>query len=94
MEYRELVRKEFGFIKKEGIDRQIVSFEYEDNDETIIGVEITAIDKCVVYGGFYEVSYEGELNDVDLSLATTTCRKEDFIRKNIQLIKNIAYLPI
>ncbi len=88
MEYRELVRKEFGFIKKDNIDRQIVSFEYEDNDETIIGVEINAIDECVVYGGFYEVSYEGELNDVDLSLATTTCRKEDFIRKNIQLIKN------
>jgi len=88
MEYRELVRKEFGVIKKEGAGREIVSFDYEDNDETIIGVEITAIDRCSVYGGFYEVEYEGDLNEIELSLATTTCRKEDFIRKNIQLIKD------
>lgn len=88
LEYDEPVRKEFGVITNVGSKRENVSFEYPDNDETVVGVEITAIDKCTIHGGYYEADYSGQLNEVNLSIATTTFRKEDYIRKNVDLIKD------
>nr|WP_297705252.1 glycosyltransferase [uncultured Butyrivibrio sp.] len=88
LEYQEVARQEFGVITIHNNPREMVSFTYPDNECTIVGVEITAIGKCVIYSGFYEASYEGTLNDIHLSIATTTCYKEEFIKKNIKLIKD------
>ena len=87
MEYGELVRKEFGTVTAHEKERENVVIDYPDNSETIVGVEITAIDKCTIYGGYYEAGYQGELNPVHISISTTTCRKEEFIKKNVALIK-------
>ncbi len=88
MDYGELVRDEFEVITQKDEKRGNLSLAFPDNNDTIIGFEIAAIDKCVIYGGYYEAEYEGELNDVHLSIATTTCWKEEYIKKNVQLIKS------
>ena len=68
--------------------RSTISLQYPDNDEQMVGFEITALDKCTIYGGYYTVEVEKkDMQDVVLSLATTTCHKEDFIKKNVNLIK-------
>lgn len=65
-----------------------ICFTYPDNNDQMLGFEITAIDACVLHGGYYTVEIdEAGLNDVQLCLATTTCRKEAFIKKNVELLK-------
>ncbi len=89
LEYWELVRTFYGDRKDPETGKRVISFTFPDNDDTILGVEISAMGDCTVHGGYYTVSVpEDGLNDVTLSIATTTCRKEDYIRKNVQLIKD------
>lgn len=85
---QELERKEFETRVVNNEERATIRIKYPSNNETIIGVEVTAIDDSIIYGGRYEAEYEGTLNDVFISIATTTCNKEEYIKKNVQLIKN------
>lgn len=69
-------------------DRQIIRYEFPENQNQMLGFEISVLDSCKIYGGYYAViCEESDLNDVCLSLATTTCRKEKFIKKNVELLK-------
>ena len=43
---------------------------------------------CVYGGGYYAEVNESDFNEVRLSIATTTFKKEDFIRKNVKMIKD------
>lgn len=55
----------------------------------MIGFELYPLDSCILYGGYYSLLCEkGDLNDVNLCMATTTCRKETFIKKNVGLVKS------
>lgn len=69
-------------------ERQSISIDFEDCDEQIIGFEIHASGVCKFYGAYYTVVCdENDLNEVRLCIATTTCKKEDFIKKNVELLK-------
>lgn len=76
-------------IKKYYLDsRQVIHLQFSDNEEQIIGFEISAIEDSVIYGGYYTVETdESELNEVRLCLATTTYKKEKFIKKNLECLR-------
>ena len=64
-----------------------VSFP-DDTDEQMLSFEILPLHGCTLYdGGFWGGFGEGALRDVTLCLATTTCRKEEFIKKNVAILK-------
>ena len=84
-----VVRHDLGTLMASADKRQEVVYEFPDNDEQMVGFEITALEKTTIYGGYYTVEVEeSKINHVVLSLATTTCKKEAFIKKNVELLKS------
>ncbi len=82
-------RRDYECINKNEPGRTIIKYQFPENNEQMNGFELSAKDKCIIYGGYYTVECdEAEINDINLSIATTTCKKEDFIKKNVQLIKD------
>ena len=83
------VRQEFGteIVELE----QGVEWEYEfpENDEQMVGFELAALSpELEIRAGYFTIEVdEKKLQPVKLAIATTTCRKEDFIRKNVGLIR-------
>lgn len=68
--------------------RKTLDLTFPENNEMMVGFELTCAKRCVIYGGHYTVRCaESDLNEVNLCIATTTCRKEDFITGNVDLIK-------
>ena len=63
-------------------------FDIPDSNAPLVGYKITAVEDFAIYSGavFCEVE-DSEISRVKLSLATTTFKKEAFIRKNIALLK-------
>lgn len=85
----EIVRTEF--LQKEFHleERQIIRLEFPESDDQILGFELSALGSCTIYGGYYAaICEEEDINPVCLSLATTTCHKEAFIKKNVELLKH------
>lgn len=69
--------------------RSTIEYRFPANEEQMVGFEITALSNCVIYGGYYTVEVDkNNLNDITLSIATTTCNKKEFILKNTKLIKD------
>ena len=69
-------------IKTSG--REKITFTFPDNNCQMIGFEVVALNNAVIYGGYYSVEIKKkDIQDVILSIATTTCKKEEFIKKNI-----------
>jgi len=64
----------------------VIPIEYEKS--TIIGFVIKAITPVIIYDGYYtaEISEE-RLNTVDIAICTTTFKKEEYIKSNIELLK-------
>ena len=58
-----------------------------DPATVIAGFQIVTQAKTAIRNGYYEVEFDGEARDVELSIATTTFRKEKFIERNIELVK-------
>lgn len=82
-------RIEFDVKKFEKKKRGEITYTFPENDEMMVGFEVSALSNCTIFGGYYTVEVKkSDLNDVVLSLATTTCKKEDFIKKNVELIKD------
>lgn len=71
-------------------DYQEAIYEFPVNDEQMVGVEILALSpELEIKSGYYTVEIPRDsLNTVRLSIATTTCNKEEFIKKNVSLIKH------
>ena len=81
---KEFFRKEYHLSKKGTIE-----FEYPCSKEDFLAFEVVALDRTYVYGGKFIGSYDAEENHtVDLSIATTTFKKEDYIRRNVRLIRD------
>ena len=82
-------RKEFSsqeFVYAEPTELAI-SFPV-DTTEQLLSFEILPYKDVVMHGGgFYGEFSENDVRDVTLCLATTTCRKEAYITKNVQLLK-------
>ena len=58
------------------------------DDMVIIGFLIKTEGTVAIRNGYYELDIDGELNDVELVLSTTTFKKEAFIERNIGLVKD------
>lgn len=84
----EIERTEYVLQEYSLKDRQTIRFEFPENNDQILGFEISSKETCKFFGGYYAVIVdEGELNEVNLCIATTTCRKEKFIKRNIEVLK-------
>ena len=82
------VRTEFGTFSFQLDKKQEIEFSFPDNEETMIGFEINSAKNTVLYGGEYFGIYSNKkINSIELCLATTTCKKEEFIKKNVALLK-------
>ncbi len=78
----------FDEIEYKGSKKRTIEYEYPENDQQMIGVQITALSNCEIFGGGFYLAIEAkDMQYVNLSLATTTHKKEDFIKKNVELIK-------
>ena len=85
-----LLKLEYSTVKHDSKELETLLFAYPENDSTVLinGFEISAESKCLFYGGHYSVDVaEEKCNKVELALALTTFHKEEFIRKNIEVIK-------
>lgn len=69
-------------------DWHTVTLDISVDEHTVLaGFQITTLADTEIRNGYYEVAFEGEPRDVELSIATTTFRKEKFIERNIELVK-------
>lgn len=82
-------RHEFSSLYISESDAKIVEIPFPvDTDEQLLSFEIHPYRNCVLYGGsFYGAFDDSAVRDITLCLATTTCRKEEFIQKNVSLLK-------
>ncbi|MGN0298936.1 MAG: glycosyltransferase family 2 protein [Lachnospiraceae bacterium] len=63
-------------------------FCFQDTNATIVGFELVTAEDCYLYGGYYFVEVEEkQLRPIELSIATVTFRKENFITSNLALLK-------
>ena len=83
------VRQEFGTEVVELEQGGEWEYEFPENDEQMVGFELAALSpELEIRAGYFTVEVdEKKLQPVRLAIATTTCRKEDFIRKNVGLIR-------
>lgn len=82
-------RTEFASEEYHLTGRQTVRFMFPENQERMLGFELYPLGPCTIFGGYYTLTCEeSDLNDVTLCIATTTCRKEEFIKKNVELLKS------
>ena len=89
LDQRSPVRRDFALAHYDLAEREVLDLAFPENDEMMLGFEVSVADSCVIHGGCFTVECaERDLNDVNLCIATTTCRKEDFIVRNVQLIKD------
>ena len=58
-----------------------------DPTMVILGFQIATEGSVFIRNNYYTADYEGELNEVELALATTTFKKESFIINNIGLVR-------
>ena len=62
--------------------------EYPENQEQMLSFEIKTLSDVTIYGGHYGGEFDDENErTVELSLATTTCWKEEYIKKNVERLK-------
>ena len=81
-------RKEFSTKKYASKSKHEIIYSFPENDEMMVGFEVSALSNCTIYDGYYTVDVDkSSINDTKLSIATTTCKKEDFIKKNVEIIK-------
>ncbi|MDN6024627.1 glycosyltransferase [Bifidobacterium mongoliense] len=58
-----------------------------DHDAVIVGFIIETEARVALRNSYYALEVEGDLRPVELALATTTFKKESYIKRNIGLIK-------
>lgn len=69
-------------------ERTVIQIEVPDMKETLVTFEINTKSDCFIYsGGYYTDVDAGEQNEVVLSIATVTFQKEEFITKNLCMIR-------
>lgn len=83
-ERREILRKDCDFAQPQEL---CLPYPDESKDQ-MLAFELLPYENCMLYGGAFYGEYQPEAErQVVLSLATTTCRKEEFITHNVQLLK-------
>ncbi len=88
MIYREIELQEFACRKDMAEGKREITYTYPETNHTLVSAKITALGDVKILGGYFTVACEeADLNPVQIAIATTTCRKEDYIRKNVALMK-------
>ncbi|MCI8454330.1 MAG: glycosyltransferase family 2 protein [Lachnospiraceae bacterium] len=65
-----------------------IRFEYPKTEDTMLAFEIETNSVCKLYSGGYEGECDSQkIQEVNLFLATTTFKKETFIERNLELLK-------
>lgn len=86
-------KKIFDKVKGNYSEDDRVEFVFPDNDEQILGFEIRCLSNCILNRAWYETEVnEDKINAVELAIATTTCKKERFIKKNIKTLYEELFL--
>ncbi len=84
----EPVRTVFSRKKITAEDPKEAVFSFPENDQMILGFELSTISDFELYDGYYEAEFPDEsVREVELAITTTTFRREDFIRKNALRVK-------
>lgn len=76
--------------RMEGQSEEIKSYSCmtKDLDYEFCGFEISGMENLIFVGGEYSSEYaENDVRPVDLAIATTTCRKEQYIIQNVNKIR-------
>ena len=59
-----------------------------ETDKALVGFRMDALEDVEVYSGYYSGDIEEDrIRNVNISLATTTFKKQEYIKRNIDLIK-------
>lgn len=78
-------------VCEENIDtdsREICELRYTDNNaDGIYYAEITAHVDTVIYGGGYKALPSGKINDIELAIGICTFKREEYVLRNINSIK-------
>ena len=64
----------------------VINFEQERS--SVVAFQISALSECEIYFGYYATEIDEEfVRNVDISIATTTFKKEEYITKNAEMLK-------
>lgn len=82
----------FNLIKNEVFESEaktFISIDIPETEHKLIGFKLTALSDTEIYSGFYsgEISEE-KIRSIKISLATTTFKKQAYIKKNIEMLKS------
>lgn len=82
-------RKTYQRRRFKNTERGIVEMEIPlDNEEMIFGFSIKTYSDCELYGGTYDAEIDEDcVRDVKIAIATTTFKKEEYIKKNVEMVK-------
>lgn len=64
-----------------------IELPYPDNDRELLGFEIEAHDDCRMCGGWYWGESDAEPREINILVSTTTCRKEEYILHNLDVLR-------
>lgn len=68
--------------------KSTIVIDIPESNKKLIGFKITALEDTEIYSGCYCGDVEEEnVRDVKISLATTTFKKQDYIKRNIAMLK-------
>ena len=66
-----------------------IVMDYPVSDSSLLAFEIETDSDCKLFGGWYEGCFaESDHRVVNLSIATTTFKKEEFIQSNLKLLQS------
>ena len=82
------VRTVLGVQKLSAPERTEIRIPFPDCGETLIGFEIRALAGFELFGGAWAGTFpEDSAREIELSIATTTFRREDYIRRNMRRLQ-------
>ncbi len=69
-------------------DKEEIVIDIPNINKELVGFSIVALNTFKIYAGYYVgLVEESKINDVQISLVMTTFKKEDFVKKNIEMLK-------
>lgn len=72
-------------------DVQEIVIDIPDSEKSLVGFRMNVLEDTEIYSGYYSAEIEeSEIRDIKISLATTTFKKQEYITRNIGLIKEKA----
>ncbi len=81
-------RKILGKKRINAKEKTTVYMEYPENQEQMLSFEIHTLSDVKIYGGHYSGNFdEQDERTIELAVATTTCWKEEYIKKTVIRLK-------